>query len=34
MGLRIAMLISFAALLPGGACFLFACRTVKADAES
>lgn len=33
MGLRIAMLISFAALLPGGACFLLACRTMKADAE-
>jgi MFS family permease len=33
MGLRIAMLISFAALLPGGACFLLAGRTMKADAE-
>jgi hypothetical protein len=33
MGLRIAMLISFAALLPGGVCFLLACRTMKADAE-
>lgn len=33
MGLRIAMLIAFAALLPGGACFLISCRTMKADAE-
>lgn len=34
MGLRIAMLISFAALLPGGLCFLLASRSMKADAES
>lgn len=34
MGLRIAMLISFTALLPGGVCFLLARRTMKADAES
>ncbi|MFC4311751.1 spinster family MFS transporter [Steroidobacter flavus] len=33
MGLRIAMLISFTALLPGGVCFLLAGRTMKADAE-
>lgn len=34
MGLRIAMLIAFAALLPGGICFLLAGRTMRADAES
>jgi MFS family permease len=34
MGLRIAMLIAFTALLPGGVCFLLACRTMKADGES
>ncbi len=33
MGLRMAMLIAFASLLPGGVCFLLACRTMKADAE-
>lgn len=33
MGLRIAMLIAFAALLPGGVCFLIASRSMKADAE-
>lgn len=33
MGLRIAMLISFTALLPGGACFFLACRSMKADVE-
>lgn len=33
MGLRIAMLIAFMSLLPGGACFLLACRAMKADAE-
>lgn len=33
MGLRIAMVISFVALLPAGACFLLACRRIKADAE-
>jgi MFS family permease len=33
MGLRIAMVIAFASLLPGGVCFLLASRTMKADAE-
>lgn len=33
MGLRIAMLISLTALLPGGVCFIIASRTMKADAE-
>jgi len=33
MGLRIAMLIAFAFLLPGGACFLAACRAMRSDAE-
>jgi MFS family permease len=33
MGLRIAMVISFVALLPAGACFILACRRIKADAE-
>lgn len=33
MGLRIAMLIALTALLPGGACFIIASRTMKADAE-
>lgn len=34
MGLRIAMLISLTALLPGGVCFIIASRTMKADAEA
>ena len=34
MGLRIAMLIAFAALLPGGACFILAARKMRADAEN
>lgn len=34
MGLRIAMVISFAALLPGAAFFMLACRRMKADAET
>ena len=34
MGLRIAMLIAFAALLPGGACFIIASRTMTADVEA
>lgn len=33
MGLRIAMLTAFAFLLPGGACFLAACRAMRSDAE-
>lgn len=33
MGLRIAMVIAFASLLPGGICFLLASCTMKADAE-
>jgi len=33
MGLRMAMVIAFTALLPGGLCFLIAARTMKADAE-
>jgi MFS family permease len=32
-GLRIAMLVSFAALLPGGICFILARRTMQRDAE-
>ncbi|AXB78828.1 MFS transporter [Novosphingobium sp. P6W] len=33
MGLRIAMVIAFTALLPGGFCFLVAARTMAADTE-
>lgn len=34
MGLRIAMLMASACLLPGGVCFLLASRTMKADKEA
>jgi len=34
MGLRMAMLVALTALLPGGACFIIASRTMKADAEA